>query len=189
MYDDTEAPSGEEGLPQWSCRPLPAEPTEKTEHVEDEYESFGEESSYGRIPFPSERKKPNTQAKQPSPSINSFTAEPAFTPAFWKGFWKRNGMLVVLPVLVGCLVIDMILLSQYAAMFSELRKLNFTPTTDICEPSTAPLYIEELKSTLIAEFRTLENHVDEKYKASDRKMEKEISRLEEKLSAMENRQG
>ncbi|XP_067320920.1 CD209 antigen-like protein C [Anolis sagrei] len=83
---------------------------------------------------------------------------------------------------------DMILLSQHAAMFSEFRKMNFTPTTEICEPSIALLNIEELKSTFIAKFRTLENYIDQKYEASDRKMEGEISRLDEELSAMKNRQ-
>nr|XP_060615805.1 CD209 antigen-like protein C [Anolis sagrei ordinatus] len=83
---------------------------------------------------------------------------------------------------------DMILLSQHAAMFSEFRKMNFTPTTEICEPSIALLNIEELKSTFIAKFRTLENYIDQKYEASGRKMEGEISRLDEELSAMKNRQ-
>ncbi|XP_062979555.1 C-type lectin domain family 17, member A-like [Elgaria multicarinata webbii] len=179
MYDDTESPSKEEGLPDGTCRPLPAKPTEETGTLEDEYESFNEESSYAYISRPYETEEPNAL------SLEINTAQSTFTPLQRKGSWRRHLIIVLLALVGVCLLIGIILLTQHAAIFSELKKLNFSSTQESCEVSTAFVMIKELKIAVDAELKALEKHI-KKGEASDRKVAEQIYRIEEKMDVLQN---
>ncbi|XP_072846444.2 CD209 antigen-like protein D [Pogona vitticeps] len=185
MYDDTEASSKGEDLCGTS-RPLPPKPTEKTENVEDEYENYSEESDYDKIELPYEREEPKEVLEPPNSGRKFVTAESTFIAAHWKICRKKTHTLALLVLVAVYLLIGIILLSQNAAMSSELRKLNFSFIQESCKNSTVSLIIKELRSAFLTEFKTLQKHIDEKNEASDRKVEEKISQLELKFHLQQN---
>ncbi|XP_034955147.1 asialoglycoprotein receptor 2-like [Zootoca vivipara] len=177
MYDDTGVRSRGDLQLYGTCRPLPQQPTRKTGNVEEEYEDFDKESDYDSISVPREMEEPKALPEPPA------TAQCTLTPAQWKGCWRN--CLVLLLALVG-LLIGIILLVQHAAIFSELRKLNTTCPQESCDVSIVPLTADKLKIAFLKELKALEEHIDKRSKATVRKVEEQISKLDEKMSAMEN---
>ncbi|KAH0629615.1 hypothetical protein JD844_011826 [Phrynosoma platyrhinos] len=166
MYDDTEAPNRGDGLPYRSRRPLPAKPIEKNENVEGNFTNFGRMAFImweNNLGLTYEYESFSEESNYDRISLPSKREEP-------KAQAKQSNQITD------------------AAMISELRKLNFSSTQAARDVSTALLNIKNANSAFLAELRTLENYIDQRCDASDRKVEKEIFRLEEKLSTMANRQ-
>ncbi|XP_061469373.1 CD209 antigen-like protein C [Rhineura floridana] len=185
MYDDTEVPNPGKVFQLYgrTCCPLPPQPREKTGNIEEVYEDFDKESDYDCISLPLEKEEPKAPAEPPGPAVTD-TAQSTSTPTQWKGCWRN--CIALLLALVG-LLIDIILLSQHAAIFFELRKLNISSKQESCSASTAPLTVKELKITFLKELKMLEKHIDERSEASNRKVEEQISRIEGKMSTLKNR--
>ncbi|XP_032992263.1 CD209 antigen-like protein C [Lacerta agilis] len=115
-------------------------------------------------------------------SLHTATAQCTLTPAQWKGCWRN--CLVLLLALVD-LLIGIILLVQHAAIFSELGKLNTSCPQESCDVSIVPLTADKLKTTFLKELKVLEERIDKRSEATDRKVEEHISKLDGKMSALE----
>ncbi|CAI5766307.1 C-type lectin domain-containing protein [Podarcis lilfordi] len=185
MYDDTGVSSRGEDLQLYgSCRPLPQQPVRKTGIVEDEYEDFDKESDYDSILVPQEMEEPKALPEPPAQCTLTL-ARWTLTPAQWKGSWRN--CLVLLLALVGFLI-GIILLVQHAAIFSELGKLNTSCPQESCDVSIIPLTADKLKTAFLKELKALEERNYKRSEATDRKVEEQISKLDGKINALENRE-
>ncbi|XP_048343348.1 C-type lectin domain family 17, member A-like [Sphaerodactylus townsendi] len=71
-------------------------------------------------------------------------------------------------------------------MSSKVTKLNTSSVQGSCEVSAASLSINELMTVIVTKLEMLEKQIDEKIKAMDDKVEKEISHIQEKLNMLGN---